>query len=134
MTRNGAGCARTNTAVSNATTNAPPAHLLIGSPALFHELPNGAVDVGTVHVAVRIHRHALGERRGAGIRIRAGVGDERFHGAVARAADADAAARADVHAVAGRQRGHAGEGPTVARLGVGHVHRVVLVDIDAART
>src|SRR5262245_49015685 len=120
MTRTGAFCACTNAPVSTTTANARsvlptlPTLPTLPSPC-FHEFPDGAENIGSIDVALRVHGHAFCERGRVGIRVWTRIRDERLHGAVAGAADADAAPRALIHAVAHRQRGHARRRATVTR-------------------
>src|SRR5688572_29727738 len=139
MTRSGAFWACTTAAVTAIAASVrnvlptPPTLLTLPTlppvlPRGPHKLPHGSKNIRPVDVALRVHRHPFGERGAAGVGIRTRVGDERLHRAVAGAADADAAACAGVHAVAGaRQAEDAGVRAAVARLGVGHVDGVVLV-------
>src|ERR1043165_3251843 len=65
-----------------------------------NELPHVHVEVGAVDVALCIDGDTFGERRSGPVRIGTWIGNEVLHRAVARAADADAAADAGVEAVA----------------------------------
>src|SRR5688572_28694397 len=115
MTRSGAFWACTTAAVTAIAASVrsvlptPPTLLTLPTlppvlPRCPHKLADRSQDIGAVHIALRVHRHPFGERGAAGVGIRTGVGDERLHRAVAGAAEADAAACAGVHAVAGARQ------------------------------
>src|SRR5579883_321774 len=77
-------------------------------------------DLGAIDIPFGVRGDALGIARDG--RAIGGVGDERGHGAIARAADANAALPSRVMAVTF----------LIGGFGVGHVDHVVAVDVDSA--
>src|SRR5687767_3477583 len=118
-----------------AGTLAATAATSAAAPSLaLDEFTNRAEKIRAIYVPLFVCDHALGQTRPAWIRIRARIGNEGAHRAVARAADANPPPRPRIEAVAGlRQRQHAQIRPPVARFRVGHIERVVPIDEEPAR-
>src|SRR5688572_9620280 len=121
-------------AIESATRTKRPMDRDPWALSLLHKLAYGTQVVASVYVALGIRGHAVRHRRCAGIRVGARIGDEGSHRAVLRASNSNPAPRADVHPVASRrQTRDALFRAAVARLGIGDIHDIVPVDVDAAR-
>src|SRR5579884_1893274 len=118
------GCAPTT---APASTSAAVITYPLTPPSLFPHVAFDAAraDFGPIDDAVHVGGDAFGRaRRARSIRVRLRIGDERGHGAVLRAADADAPPPSRVVAVLAFD---------VARFRVGDVEHVALVDVKPAR-